>query len=78
LSLVKREESTKPSMTSNEHSSQDAAVQKEHTTKLQNCGQLQDEAKLGGGPRRIEAQHKKGKLTARERLDLLLESWQLQ
>jgi len=28
---------------------------------------------LGGGPERIEAQHKKGKLTARERLDLLLD-----
>jgi propionyl-CoA carboxylase beta chain len=31
------------------------------------------EARLGGGERRIEAQHKKGKLTARERLDLLLD-----
>jgi propionyl-CoA carboxylase beta chain len=28
---------------------------------------------LGGGPERIETQHKKGKLTARERLDLLLD-----
>ncbi len=27
----------------------------------------------GGGPERIEAQHKKGRLTARERLDLLLD-----
>src|SRR5438270_3796399 len=34
---------------------------------------MQGEARLGGGPRRIEAQHKKGKLTARERLDLLLD-----
>lgn len=31
------------------------------------------EALLGGGEARIEAQHKKGKLTARERLDLLLD-----
>ena len=30
-------------------------------------------ARLGGGERRIEAQHKKGKLTARERLDVLLD-----
>ena len=30
-------------------------------------------AMLGGGEQRIEAQHKKGKLTARERLDLLLD-----
>ncbi len=32
------------------------------------------ESKLGGGQKRIDAQHKKGKLTARERLDLLLDS----
>ena len=31
------------------------------------------EAKLGGGKNRIDAQHKKGKLTARERIDLLLD-----
>jgi hypothetical protein len=31
------------------------------------------EAVLGGGQKRIQAQHKKGKLTARERLDLLLD-----
>ncbi len=30
-------------------------------------------AKLGGGQRRIDSQHKKGKLTARERIDLLLD-----
>ncbi len=30
-------------------------------------------ARLGGGQRRIEAQHKKGKLTARERIELLLD-----
>ncbi|MTI22428.1 acyl-CoA carboxylase subunit beta [Fulvivirga sp. RKSG066] len=32
-----------------------------------------DEALLGGGKKRIEAQHKKGKLTARERIELLLD-----
>ncbi|CAN7352153.1 acyl-CoA carboxylase subunit beta [Phenylobacterium sp. LjRoot225] len=31
------------------------------------------EARLGGGERRIANQHKKGKLTARERIDLLLD-----
>jgi propionyl-CoA carboxylase beta chain len=31
------------------------------------------EARAGGGARRIEAQHAKGKLTARERLDVLLD-----
>ena len=30
-------------------------------------------ARLGGGQRRIDAQHAKGKLTARERLDVLLD-----
>ncbi|MFQ5784088.1 MAG: acyl-CoA carboxylase subunit beta [Alphaproteobacteria bacterium] len=30
-------------------------------------------ARLGGGQRRVDAQHKKGKLTARERLELLLD-----
>ena len=30
-------------------------------------------AKLGGGQKRIDAQHKRGKLTARERLELLLD-----
>lgn len=32
-----------------------------------------EEALLGGGANRLEAQHKKGKLTARERIDLLLD-----
>ena len=31
------------------------------------------EARVGGGQRRIDAQHARGKLTARERLDLLLD-----
>ncbi len=38
--------------------------------------QLEDrrgQARLGGGQRRIDAQHGKGKLTARERLDVLLD-----
>jgi propionyl-CoA carboxylase beta chain len=35
--------------------------------------ELRDEALAGGGPSRIEVQHRKGKLTARERIDLLLD-----
>ncbi|MEK9967744.1 MAG: carboxyl transferase domain-containing protein, partial [Ferrovibrio sp.] len=31
------------------------------------------QARQGGGAKRIEAQHAKGKLTARERLELLLD-----
>lgn len=41
-----------------------------------NIGNLlakREEAKLGGGEKRIESQHNKGKLTARERIDLLLD-----
>jgi propionyl-CoA carboxylase beta chain len=35
--------------------------------------QMRNKAQLGGGADRIEAQHKKGKLTARERIELLLD-----
>ncbi|WP_417309249.1 acyl-CoA carboxylase subunit beta [Devosia sp.] len=35
--------------------------------------QRRADARLGGGQRRIDAQHKKGKLTARERLEVLLD-----
>ena len=35
--------------------------------------QMREAARQGGGPERIEAQHARGKLTARERLDLLLD-----
>ncbi len=35
--------------------------------------ELKKQALLGGGEKRIESQHKKGKLTARERIDLLVD-----
>jgi len=41
--------------------------------KLEELHRLKEAAILGGGIKRIEVQHKKGKLTARERLDLLLD-----
>ncbi len=41
--------------------------------KLARLRQLREEAKLGGGARRIAQQHERGKLTARERLELLLD-----
>jgi propionyl-CoA carboxylase beta chain len=41
--------------------------------KLERLRKKQDGARLGGGEKRIEAQHKKGKLTARERLDILID-----
>ena len=33
-----------------------------------------EQARLGGGQKRIDAQHGRGKLTARERIELLLDS----
>ena len=41
--------------------------------KLAHLRRLRDEAKLGGGERRIAQQHERNKLTARERLELLLD-----
>ncbi|HEY0756571.1 MAG TPA: acyl-CoA carboxylase subunit beta [Ktedonobacteraceae bacterium] len=41
--------------------------------KLAELHALKEQARLGGGVEKIENQHKKGKLTARERLDLLLD-----
>ncbi len=49
---------------------------KEEKAKL--LSQKIEEAKLGGGKDRVEAQHKKGKLTARERVDLLLDQGSFQ
>jgi acetyl-CoA carboxylase carboxyltransferase component len=41
--------------------------------KIRRLRELKAQAKLGGGQERIDRQHKAGKLTARERLDLLLD-----
>jgi acetyl-CoA carboxylase carboxyltransferase component len=41
--------------------------------KIEQLRERKARTQLGGGPDRIEAQHQKGKLTARERLDLLLD-----
>lgn len=41
--------------------------------KINKLIELRAEAKLGGGLKRIEAQHEKGKLTARERIEMLLD-----
>ena len=41
--------------------------------KLEELRRLKEQALLGGGEERIKTQHKKGKLTARERVDLLLD-----
>src|SRR5919112_865813 len=41
--------------------------------KLELLERRRGESELGGGPRRLKAQHDKGKLSARERLDVLLD-----
>jgi len=41
--------------------------------KIQKLNEVKAQSRLGGGQARIDAQHKKGRLTARERLDLLLD-----
>lgn len=46
--------------------------------KIQRLRQQKSEALLGGGQKRIDAQHQKGKLTARERIDLLLDEGSFQ
>jgi len=41
--------------------------------RIEHLRQLREQARLGGGQQRIDIQHARGKLTARERLDLLLD-----
>ena len=41
--------------------------------KIEQLRKLREQARMGGGPERIAKQHAKGKLTARERLELLLD-----
>jgi len=40
---------------------------------LEELDRRRDQARAGGGEKRVAAQHAKGKLTARERIDLLLD-----
>ena len=40
---------------------------------IEQLEQRRETARKGGGDRRIDAQHAKGKLTARERLEVLLD-----
>jgi propionyl-CoA carboxylase beta chain len=43
------------------------------TTALKHLDEMRTKARKGGGDSRIQKQHDKGKLTARERLDILLD-----
>ncbi|MCX8213464.1 MAG: acyl-CoA carboxylase subunit beta [SAR202 cluster bacterium] len=49
------------------------AVRRNIDAKRDDLQKKREESRLGGGTRRIEAQHKKGKLTARERIASLLD-----
>ncbi len=44
-----------------------------NTDKIKKLIELREQAKLGGGQKRIDSQHAKGKLTARERIEILLD-----
>src|SRR5262245_41662023 len=44
-----------------------------HDEKLEKLHSMKASAEMGGGAERVDAQHEKGKLTARERIDLLLD-----
>ena len=41
--------------------------------KIRQLRELKEKSKQGGGEARIKVQHEKGKLTARERIDILLD-----
>ena len=41
--------------------------------KIKELMEVREQAKLGGGQKRIDSQHKKGKKTARERIEMLLD-----
>ncbi|MGD8661854.1 MAG: carboxyl transferase domain-containing protein, partial [Desulfobacterales bacterium] len=46
---------------------------KTHQSELERLSALENRAEIGGGSKAIERHHQKGKLTARERLDLLFD-----
>ena len=51
----------------------DAATTNEGRSHIERLEGMHDQARMGGGSERIERQHAQGKLTARERLDYLLD-----
>ena len=52
----------------------DSKTQLQEETRLEKLARKNQEALLGGGQDKIDAQHKKGKLSARERIDLLMDA----
>jgi propionyl-CoA carboxylase beta chain len=56
-----------------EQKSSASAAAAKHKDRMDDLRRLSAEAEAGGGPERREREHKSGKLTARERIDLLLD-----
>ncbi len=52
---------------------QNVTDENEQEAKIRKLRELREEARQGGGPERVARQHAKGKLTARERIELLLD-----
>ena len=48
--------------------------QEKRNSALQKLESMREQTALGGGEKRIESQHKRGKLTARERIDMLVDA----
>ena len=55
-----------------------APSKRDHAQLIKELKERREQIKMGGGERRIEAQHAKGKLTARERLAILLDEGSFQ
>ena len=48
-------------------------LQKFMTDIIKELEKKREQAKLGGGKKRVDAQHARGKLTARERIDIIID-----
>ena len=71
MSLRKDVDSPRPAVTGKEQ--EGALVPTINDERIERLRRMREEALQGGGPVRVERQHAWGKLTARERLDLLLD-----
>ena len=54
------------------------AIERAPSKKLEELQRLREQSHLGGGQRRIDQQHERGKLTARERIALLMDTGSFQ
>jgi propionyl-CoA carboxylase beta chain len=69
--LAEKKSSSPAQVRSAEHA--DRLVPTNHRDRMEELHRLSAEAEAGGGPERREREHKAGKLTARERINLLLD-----